>query len=208
MVTRDPVNMDKVPILESRLSCGFPLLHLHHIAVIMSEWNLPCGLSYLRSGFLHLCLSVKGQKCQTATGGIRNKNYDPGMKLIFCLLWKMPYFSCYRDTEDVSKGKHKLAGRESDGPVAKRSKSSVPEAHSLETERHFMQYFMMNVCAGYSSLLHVFQYLKVQELLRAARVCRMWRDMASHPSLVSIQKYTFFLNWHVLILYLSHRNRN
>ncbi|XP_021918907.1 uncharacterized protein LOC110829490 isoform X2 [Zootermopsis nevadensis] len=88
-----------------------------------------------------------------------------------------------RDSEDISKGKHKLAGHESDGPAAKHSKSSVPEANTLETERHFMQYFMMNVCAGYSSLLHVFQYLKVQELLRAARVCRMWHDMASHPSL-------------------------
>jgi hypothetical protein len=99
----------------------------------------------------------------------------------------MPCFSCYRDTDDASKGKHKLAGRESDGPLAKHLKSGVPsQAHNLDTERHFMQYFMMNVCTGYSSLLHVFQYLKVQELLRAARVCRMWRDMASHPSLVSI----------------------
>ncbi|XP_023728039.1 uncharacterized protein LOC111875758 isoform X2 [Cryptotermes secundus] len=89
-----------------------------------------------------------------------------------------------RDAEDISTGKHKLAGHESDGPPAKRSKSSIPpQGHGLETERHFMQYFMMNVCAGYSSLLHVFQYLKVQELLRAARVCRMWHDMASHPSL-------------------------
>lgn len=107
----------------------------------------------------------------------------------------MPCFPCSRDAEDVSTGKHKLAGLESDGPPAKQSKSSIPpQGHGLETERHFMQYFMMNVCAGYSSLLHVFQYLKVQELLRAARVCRMWHDMASHPSLVSIQKYTeYFL---------------
>jgi hypothetical protein len=100
----------------------------------------------------------------------------------------MPCISHYRDVEDVSKGKHKLVSRETDGPPAKRLKSGgvVPHGHSLESERHFMQYFMMNVCAGYSSLLHVFQYLKVQELLRAARVCRMWHDMASHPSLVSI----------------------
>lgn len=85
-----------------------------------------------------------------------------------------------------------MVGHESDSPVAaKRLKSSDPsQGQSLETERRFMQYFMMNVCAGYSSLLHVFQYLKVQELLRAARVCRMWHDVASHPSLVSVQKYT------------------
>ncbi|KYN01384.1 F-box/LRR-repeat protein 14 [Cyphomyrmex costatus] len=38
-------------------------------------------------------------------------------------------------------------------------------------------------CAGYDSLLRTFQYLKVQELLRAARVCKMWRDLAAHPSL-------------------------
>lgn len=101
----------------------------------------------------------------------------------------MSCFSCYRDAEDVSKGKRKLAYRESDSPAgAKRLKSiDSSQGHSLETERRFMQYFMMNVCAGYSSLLHVFQYLKVQELLRAARVCRMWHDVASHPSLVSFQ---------------------
>lgn len=42
---------------------------------------------------------------------------------------------------------------------------------------------MDNVCTGYHSLLRIFQYLKVQELLRASRVCKMWRDLASHPSL-------------------------
>jgi hypothetical protein len=45
------------------------------------------------------------------------------------------------------------------------------------------QYFMVSVCAGYDALSRIFQYLKVQELLRAARVCRMWRDLAAHPSL-------------------------
>ncbi|KAG7197587.1 hypothetical protein KM043_006053 [Ampulex compressa] len=45
------------------------------------------------------------------------------------------------------------------------------------------QHFMDSVCAGYHALLRIFQYLKVQELLRAARVCKMWRDLAAHPSL-------------------------
>ncbi|XP_074111840.1 uncharacterized protein LOC141535672 [Cotesia typhae] len=45
------------------------------------------------------------------------------------------------------------------------------------------QYFMATVCSGYNALTRVFQYLKVQELLRAARVCKMWRDIAVHPSL-------------------------
>jgi len=42
---------------------------------------------------------------------------------------------------------------------------------------------MNSVCSGYHALLRIFQYLKVQELLRAARVCKMWRDLAAHPSL-------------------------
>lgn len=42
---------------------------------------------------------------------------------------------------------------------------------------------MVSVCTGYHALSRIFQYLKVQELLRAARVCRMWRDLAAHPSL-------------------------
>lgn len=45
------------------------------------------------------------------------------------------------------------------------------------------QNFMSSVCAGYHALLRIFQYLKVQELLRAARVCKMWHDLAAHPSL-------------------------
>ena len=51
-----------------------------------------------------------------------------------------------------------------------------------ETEQQ-QQHFMDSVCAGYHALLRIFQYLKVQELLRAARVCKMWRDLAAHPSL-------------------------
>ena len=42
---------------------------------------------------------------------------------------------------------------------------------------------MDSVCAGYNALSRIFQYLKVQELLRAARVCKMWRDLAAHPAL-------------------------
>ncbi|XP_075233461.1 uncharacterized protein LOC142331438 isoform X2 [Lycorma delicatula] len=44
-------------------------------------------------------------------------------------------------------------------------------------------YFMMNMSAIYKALLHSFQYLKVQELLRASRVCHLWRDIAHHKSL-------------------------
>ncbi|KAJ9592060.1 hypothetical protein L9F63_001399, partial [Diploptera punctata] len=81
--------------------------------------------------------------------------------------------------EVPNKGKRKLSSKEQDAPSAKRAKT----APTGESEKQHMQFFMMNICAGYSSLLHVFQYLKVQELLRATRVCRMWRDIASHASL-------------------------
>ncbi|XP_039294186.1 nucleolar protein dao-5 isoform X3 [Nilaparvata lugens] len=50
-------------------------------------------------------------------------------------------------------------------------------------------FFMNNVSAIYHALLNSFQYLKVQELLRAARVCHMWRDVAMNRSL-----------WHVVRL--------
>ncbi|XP_076638788.1 uncharacterized protein LOC143350607 isoform X1 [Colletes latitarsis] len=59
--------------------------------------------------------------------------------------------------------------------------SSKRKQHQQETEQQ--QHFMNSVCAGYHALLRIFQYLKVQELLRAARVCKMWRDLAAHPSL-------------------------
>ncbi|XP_017881306.1 uncharacterized protein LOC108625648 isoform X2 [Ceratina calcarata] len=59
--------------------------------------------------------------------------------------------------------------------------SSKRKQNQLENEQN--QHFMDSVCAGYHALLRIFQYLKVQELLRAARVCKMWRDLAAHPSL-------------------------
>ncbi|XP_031830466.2 uncharacterized protein LOC116426104 isoform X1 [Nomia melanderi] len=59
--------------------------------------------------------------------------------------------------------------------------SSKRKQNQQETEQQ--QHFMDSVCAGYHALLRIFQYLKVQELLRAARVCKMWRDLAAHPSL-------------------------
>lgn len=50
-------------------------------------------------------------------------------------------------------------------------------------ESKFMDNYLQNLCYGYQALLYVFQYLKVQDLLRAGCVCTMWRDLASHPSL-------------------------
>lgn len=50
-------------------------------------------------------------------------------------------------------------------------------------ESKFMDNYLQNLSYGYNTLLYVFQYLKVQDLLRAGCVCTMWRDIASHPML-------------------------
>ncbi|XP_037914016.1 uncharacterized protein LOC119653470 isoform X2 [Hermetia illucens] len=47
----------------------------------------------------------------------------------------------------------------------------------------FATHFFSNVSTGYQILLQTFQYLKVQELLRAACVCRLWNVAANHRSL-------------------------
>ncbi|XP_012149147.1 uncharacterized protein LOC100881143 isoform X2 [Megachile rotundata] len=62
-------------------------------------------------------------------------------------------------------------------------KTSIKRKQNQQELEHQQQHFMDSVCAGYHALLRIFQYLKVQELLRAARVCKMWRDLAAHPSL-------------------------
>ncbi|XP_046665643.1 uncharacterized protein LOC124357693 isoform X2 [Homalodisca vitripennis] len=61
-------------------------------------------------------------------------------------------------------------------PQAKRARREVEISK-------YMQNFVQHISFGYSALLHSFQYLKVQELLRASRVCHLWRDMALHRSL-------------------------
>ncbi|XP_014599201.1 PREDICTED: muscle M-line assembly protein unc-89 isoform X5 [Polistes canadensis] len=64
-----------------------------------------------------------------------------------------------------------------------KSKRLSTRQNKNKQESNIQQHFMDNVCAGYHALLRIFQYLKVQELLRASRVCKMWRDLAAHPSL-------------------------
>uniref|UniRef100_A0A336LMU4 CSON007359 protein n=1 Tax=Culicoides sonorensis TaxID=179676 RepID=A0A336LMU4_CULSO len=51
---------------------------------------------------------------------------------------------------------------------------------SLKSPFNFTSNFFSNVSVGYDILLHTFQYLKVQELLRCACVCRMWEQVANH----------------------------
>ncbi|XP_063705103.1 uncharacterized protein LOC134834386 isoform X1 [Culicoides brevitarsis] len=47
----------------------------------------------------------------------------------------------------------------------------------------FAANFFGNVSVGYDILLHTFQYLKVQELLRCTCVCRMWEKVGNHTTL-------------------------
>lgn len=48
---------------------------------------------------------------------------------------------------------------------------------------NFSTNFLRNVSTGFDVLLHTFQYLKVQELQRASRVCRMWNSVAQNSIL-------------------------
>lgn len=58
------------------------------------------------------------------------------------------------------------------------SSSPSSSVHTL-----FATNFFNNVSTGYNVLMHTFQYLKVQELLRASCVCRMWNQAAQNSLL-------------------------
>ena len=60
------------------------------------------------------------------------------------------------------------------------SKQSAKSASSS-----FGDHFSPNLCGAYSAMLHVFRMLTPHERFAAARVCRMWRDLAYHRSLWS-----------------------
>lgn len=67
---------------------------------------------------------------------------------------------------------------------------------------------MASICAGYNALPRIFQYLKVQELLRASRVCKMWRDLASQKSLWKTvrMKNSQVTDWNGLVECLNRHN--
>lgn len=67
--------------------------------------------------------------------------------------------------------------------IAKQQQQSVAKPEAATTEHNYMDMYLQNLSYGYHTLLCVFQYLKVQDLLRAGCVCTMWRDVASHPVL-------------------------
>lgn len=85
--------------------------------------------------------------------------------------------------------KQKVSNRRSDATTTRsatklRQPPALPETESKVAESaKFMDTYLQNLAYGYKTLLYVFQYLKVQDLLRAGCVCTMWRDVARHPLL-------------------------
>ncbi|XP_063238746.1 uncharacterized protein LOC134540142 isoform X1 [Bacillus rossius redtenbacheri] len=89
-----------------------------------------------------------------------------------CVLYIVMERECRVRRGKEQRGRKRAGSGSDEGPPAKQQ-CKQQCAHSL----------VHDVCVLYNVLQHVFQYLKVQELLRAARVCRLWRDLAQHPSL-------------------------
>ena len=57
--------------------------------------------------------------------------------------------------------------------------------------------FTNNVSSGYFAMLSVFQYLTPQERAKSGRVCKLWREIAKHPSFwenVSLRNCSVY-NW-------------
>ena len=64
--------------------------------------------------------------------------------------------------------------------------------HNLNTNN-----FMSFVCSSYKVIKNVFKYLNAYELLNAAKVCTMWRDIALSPGIwevVSLSQVHIY-NW-------------
>lgn len=72
---------------------------------------------------------------------------------------------------------------ESTSGDVRRASDTNAGASSSSVHTLFATDFFNNVSTGYNVLMHTFQYLKVQELLRAACVCRMWNQAAQNSRL-------------------------
>ncbi|XP_052126962.1 uncharacterized protein LOC113206300 isoform X5 [Frankliniella occidentalis] len=67
--------------------------------------------------------------------------------------------------------------------LAETPDATVESTTATSQGKRNMENFISDLSNGYGALFHVMGYLKVQELLRASRVCRMWRDLSLHPNL-------------------------
>lgn len=92
---------------------------------------------------------------------------------------------CFRSSP--AKAKTPITPQKSTRKVTRTSQllaeQTPPSSNVARSDDQKSNQFMQDVSYGYNTLLYVFQYLKVQELLRASCVCSMWRDIASHPIL-------------------------
>ena len=65
------------------------------------------------------------------------------------------------------------------------SENSQSKQSAKAASSSFGDHFSPNLCGAYSAMLHVFRMLTPHERFTAARVCRMWRDLAYNRSLWS-----------------------
>nr|XP_022919115.1 uncharacterized protein LOC111427960 isoform X2 [Onthophagus taurus] len=65
----------------------------------------------------------------------------------------------------------------------KRSVNAPEKPPSIIETSKIREKHLQDAAYFHGSLLYVFQYLKVQDLLRAGCVCKMWSDIANHRSL-------------------------
>lgn len=89
----------------------------------------------------------------------------------------MSFVFCYRNVPESTPPKTRRSA------ANRRASAALAPVVKVDAESLFMQNYLQNLSYGYQTLKHVFQYLKVQDLLRAGCVCTLWRDIAAHPSL-------------------------
>ncbi len=73
-----------------------------------------------------------------------------------------------------------FANNQKPQPTPPTQKSQTSDASSSAPLGKF---FHSNLSSSYGVMLHVFRYLPVPDRLRAASVCRLWRDLAHSPDL-------------------------
>lgn len=86
-------------------------------------------------------------------------------------------------TGEDSTPQTKKSSRSNSGAVATNTSAADTSTSLASVHTLFAADFFNNISKGYSILLQTFQYLKVQELLRASRVCRLWNSAANNSIL-------------------------
>lgn len=99
------------------------------------------------------------------------------------ILFFFLFINCFR-SQATTATKPLLTGDDTNIPPTKKRRLSDNIQQMTSTSNSlFAIDFFDNVSRGYNILLHTFQYLKVQELLRASRVCRLWNNVATNSIL-------------------------